>query len=350
MTGFIQGQFPVYIVHYRFMHHASATGYDRLADYIGENVAVPESLAAMGETWLRIPSKIMATWSGVRLYGRRDVVTEWYVQHHMTRHAPAIYHVVYGEKSYRYLHASRKRGHRLLATFHNPVAQYSDLFRTTSHFRRLDFATVVSTHQVEFMEGLVGKGRVTFVPYGVDVDYFSPDMENRASDAPIRCFFGGYHWRDFEGLPAIVEGILRAAPTAEFVLVCDNDICKQLARHKQVRWFSRLSDEDYRKAIRQADLLVLPLKQSTAVGTVLECLASGVPVITHRGGIEDYVIPECSVLLPVGDVQGMIDAAVGLINDTPARRAMAQAARRHALRFAWPEVAKQMSDVYKRLS
>jgi glycosyltransferase involved in cell wall biosynthesis len=98
---------------------------------------------------------------------------------------------------------------------------------------------------------------------------------------------------------------------------------------------------------RSSALLLLPLVDTVASNTVLEALACGLPIVTTDvGAIRDYVTPECAILVPPGDAAALTAAAVALLNDPARRRAMALAARRQALAFAWPEIVRQLRVVY----
>ena len=73
-----------------------------------------------------------------------------------------------------------------------------------------------------------------------------------------------------------------------------------------------------------ADLFLLPSASESFGLSALEALASGVPVIgTDAGGISEVVRNgETGVLCPVGDVEGMADAAVRILSDRDRWHAM----------------------------
>ena len=341
---------PVYSIRHAYRHHAGPSGYHRLGEWIGEPVRLSAPMYWLGETLLRVPAKLVSWYGGHFEYSRHDFVMEAQTLMHMRRHREAIYHFLYAEKSFKLLaHARGLNGHRMVGTFHHPQEHYSWLFRSTAHLRALDHAIVVSTQQIPFMETLVGPGRVTFIPHGIDTAYFTPADAPRA-DRPLRCLFAGSHLRDIARLPAVIEGVLEAVPAAEFLLISYDRRCEGMTRPGKVHWRRAVPDHEYLELIRQADLLVLPLIASTAVNTVLEALACGVPVVTNRGGVADYLDPACGIMAEPGDVRGMISATVELLRDDAQRRRMAQAARDKAMEFSWPRIAETMNKLYARLS
>lgn len=341
---------PVYTVKYRHPHHAGPSGYDRLCDYIGTEVILSRTLHVLGETILRLPAKLVSWYGGSFEYSRQDFVTEMQVCIHMLRHRKSIYHFVYGEKSFKLLaHLAGLRGHRFVATFHHPESHFPWLFKRTDHLRRLDHAVVLSNSQRDFVEKLVGEGKVTFVPYGVDTEYFRPP-EAPDANRPRRCVFVGDHERDFDSLPRVVDGILDADRETEFLMIACDPRCRSFERPPRARWFSFLPDAEYLRLLQGADLLVLPLLRSAGVTAVLESLACGVPVVTNRGGVSDYLDDTCSVQCATGDTETMVRAAAELLRDNARRGAMSRAARERALLLSWPRVAAQMSELFTRVA
>ena len=341
---------PVYTVRYRHPHHAGPSGYDRLCDYVGEVVELSRTMHALGETILRLPAKLTSWYGGSFEYSRQDFVMEMQAAVHMLRHKRSIYHFVYGEKSFKLL--ARLTGfhnHRFVASFHHPRSHYTWLFKHTDHLRRLDHAIVLSKNQLDLVAGLVGEGKVTFIPHGVDTDYYRP-ADKGAPPRSLRCVFVGDHERDFDALGGIIPAILDADKDVEFFMIACDTRCRSFERPPRARWYSFVSDKEYLGLLQSADLLVLPLRESTAVQGVLECMACGVPVVTTRGGVSDYLDDSCAVQCAQGDTQSMIDTALQLLRDDSRRLAMAAAARERALLFSWPRVAAKLAAVYEQVA
>ena len=77
-----------------------------------------------------------------------------------------------------------------------------------------------------------------------------------------------------------------------------------------------------------ADLFLMPSSSESFGLSALEALACGVPVVgAHTGGLPEVVREgETGVLCPVGDVDAMGDAAVGILKDQDRWRAMSELA------------------------
>ena len=97
------------------------------------------------------------------------------------------------------------------------------------------------------------------------------------------------------------------------------------------------------------DVFVLPSKNEGISNTILEALASGLPVVATAvgGNIELVEAGVNGVLVQPGDVAGMAEALLGYL-DAPARIAeQGQNARRQAeLRFSIPAMAEAYAAVY----
>jgi N-acetyl-alpha-D-glucosaminyl L-malate synthase BshA len=103
--------------------------------------------------------------------------------------------------------------------------------------------------------------------------------------------------------------------------------------------------------LASADLFLLPTQSESFGLSALEALATGVPVIGSRaGGLPEVVRDgETGALCPVGDVEGMARAAIGLLQDPERWRAASSLAAADArARFGMDEVVEQYERFYTR--
>lgn len=99
-----------------------------------------------------------------------------------------------------------------------------------------------------------------------------------------------------------------------------------------------------------ADIVLNPSTADNMPISILEALASGVPVVsTNAGGIPDLVENEHTALLvPVGDDAAMAHAALRLLNDTALAGRIHDAGLNEVSRYAWPRVREQWLAAYRR--
>jgi N-acetyl-alpha-D-glucosaminyl L-malate synthase BshA len=103
--------------------------------------------------------------------------------------------------------------------------------------------------------------------------------------------------------------------------------------------------------LASADLFLLPTQSESFGLSALEALATGVPVIGSRaGGLPEVVRDgETGALCPVGDVEGMSRAAIGLLGDPDRWRAASTLAAADArARFGMDQVVEQYEAFYTR--
>ncbi len=102
-----------------------------------------------------------------------------------------------------------------------------------------------------------------------------------------------------------------------------------------------------------ADLFLLPSESESFGLAALEAMSCEVPVITTNAGGLPEVVEEgvCGHLLPVGDVDGMAEAALRLLGDEPVRRAFGAAGRRRAVEeFGQDPIVGRYRALYERVS
>ena len=205
--------------------------------------------------------------------------------------------------------------------------------------------------------------RIHQIYNGVDSEKFRPRTGPRPAFAhPESVVFGSVgrmvEVKDYPTLTAAFIQLMRQQPErserARLVIVGDGPTraaCLDLLQGAGLAHLAWLPGErhDIADIMQMLDVFVLPSKNEGISNTILEALASGLPVIaTAVGGnvelVEDGVN---GILVQPGDVAGMAQALLGYL-DAPARIAEHGAnARRHAeQRFSIPAMAEAYATVY----
>lgn len=110
----------------------------------------------------------------------------------------------------------------------------------------------------------------------------------------------------------------------------------------------RIANAEIAQLYRSADCMLNPSTADNMPISILEALASGVPVVsTDAGGIPDLVTPgRTALLVGVGQAQQMADAAIRVLESPAQAAALRSAGLDEAKRYAWSEVRRQWHAAY----
>ena len=118
----------------------------------------------------------------------------------------------------------------------------------------------------------------------------------------------------------------------------------------RVRFAGRLDRDAMALLYREADVSLNASLADNMPNSLLESLASGVPVVsTNVGGIPFLVRDgETALLVAPRDAEAMAAAVVRLLEDESLRGRLSKAGAGAIQRFAWPHVAPVLAEVYRR--
>ena len=111
-----------------------------------------------------------------------------------------------------------------------------------------------------------------------------------------------------------------------------------------------LGKADLVREFARADLFLFPSLAEGAAGTVLEAMASGLPIVATRAGGVDFTDGTSGIVLPPRDAEAIATAVVRIVEDRALRAALSAGAAREAEIYsmaAWEErFIAGVSDVF----
>jgi len=212
-------------------------------------------------------------------------------------------------------------------------------------------------HQ-SFVDRGISAGRLLLLPYGADCRLFSPGTTPAAR--PFRIVTVGLSLR--KGTPYLLEAAARLGmtgsrgrPDMEICLVgaVAPDVAHVLrATPAAVRHLGALSHTNLAEVYRSASVFVLPSIEEGMALSMLEALASGLPVIvTPNTGATDIIEHgREGLIVPPGDSPALAQALLELYDDEPKRRAMGDAAAQTAMRWTWDAYGDRVAAAYAGLT
>lgn len=336
------------------------SGYDRGCDFLEDAaedwrfVDIYRRTDSLGPLRRRYFDRRRRGCSKSPLYDAHSYLLEREVQRVAGRERPDLVHLMYLEKDFGLL-ADRTRtdGCALIATAHQPRSWWTLVHGNPEAVSSLDGLVALTDREAEFWEEVL-PGRVFVVPHGADVDFFCPAAETFKRPSEPRCLVVGHWLRDLRTLADVVDLLLEWHPAIGFDFVIplvarSADELLRVARHDHVVFHAGLSDDELRDLYRRSTLLLLPMLDATANNAILEAQACGTPIVsTDVRGVASYVDSSFADLLPVGDVDGIVDAVIRIVESDGEREGRGRAARAHAVEhLSWERLAPRMLEVYE---
>ena len=128
-------------------------------------------------------------------------------------------------------------------------------------------------------------------------------------------------------------------------------LAEELGLNNAVTFTGRLENERMAELYRGADLMLNSSLVDNMPNSLLEAMASGVPIVsTNAGGIPHLVEHgRTALLVPIGDAAAMADAAIRLFRDHELADNMRAAGLDTVKQYEWKAVRGKLFDVYGEL-
>ena len=130
---------------------------------------------------------------------------------------------------------------------------------------------------------------------------------------------------------------------------------EELARELQLKNTEFVGRVDFARmpALYDAhDIYLTATDLDNMPGSVIECLACGVPVVTTDAGGVPYLVSheKTALIVSRGDHRAMAAGAIRLLEDNELALRLTRAGRESARQFTWPEVRVKWLQAYSELS
>jgi glycosyltransferase involved in cell wall biosynthesis len=152
--------------------------------------------------------------------------------------------------------------------------------------------------------------------------------------------------------------VKKALPSARLIIAGSGpelqnlvNTVSELGISTAVTFTGRVNNEDMPALYRQAQVMVNPSLVDNMPNSILEALASGVPVVSTNVGGVPYLVEhgKTALLVPPQDPQEMAAAILVLLKDPAKAGQMQQAGIQSVQQYTWSKVQSRLLGVYKRV-
>ncbi|MDB5772908.1 MAG: glycosyltransferase family 1 protein [Burkholderia sp.] len=152
--------------------------------------------------------------------------------------------------------------------------------------------------------------------------------------------------------------VKKALPSARLIIAGSGpelqnlvNTVSELGISAAVTFTGRVNNEDMPALYRQAQVMVNPSLVDNMPNSILEALASGVPVVSTNVGGVPYVVEhdKTALLVAPQDPQEMAAAILVLLKDPAKAEQMRQAGIQSVQQYTWSKVQSRLLGVYERV-
>ncbi|MFV0276502.1 MAG: glycosyltransferase family 4 protein [Parahaliea sp.] len=211
-----------------------------------------------------------------------------------------------------------------------------------------------------FLRDVFGRYGVdcTVIPNIVDTHCFAPVERLPGSAAPLRLAVT----RNLEaiyGLDTAIRAlalVVRERPGCRLyiagsgpLLASLQALAAELGVAEQVHFTGRLDRQQVARLYAESDIMLNPSRVDNMPNSVLEAMASGLPVVSTAVGGVPYIIEDqrTGLLVPPDDPPAMARAVLALAGDPALYQSVVSAGLQQTQAYTWPAVREQWLLVYR---
>ncbi|MCD6307976.1 MAG: N-acetyl-alpha-D-glucosaminyl L-malate synthase BshA [Candidatus Latescibacteria bacterium] len=204
---------------------------------------------------------------------------------------------------------------------------------------------------------------IEVIPNFVDIDRFSPRVQGVKkcfAEPDEKVLMHISNFRPVKRIPDIIEVFEGVSKQVRSRLVLigsgpEKELARELVREKGLDDIVHFlgPQNDVSRLISCADIYMLLSSHESFGLTALEAMSCGVPVLGTSGSGMDEFIGDggAGLLFEVGDIEGMIDGCVRILNDRELAKILGGRGRRRVVeQYSEDKVIGQYLDLYRRMT
>lgn len=339
----------------RISHHAEHSGYDILFPTLGI-----EPASSNISTWFTKLLPAALRWRLHRLRPQQvhdqGLLPELKALPFTLFGKIHLCHFIYGEDTFLYTPLWVNKRCKLVGSYHYPESFLVERVNPAV-IHCLDAVIILANSQRAYFERFLDRRKIHFIPHHVDTDFFIPEKlikEQTKEITEYRIISIGHFLRDFKLLHKVIEAIGATETTlpVHFDLVIPKNKQAEFCGYNNIRLHAGISDNELRQLYQRATIGFMPLIDCAANNSVLEMMATGLPIIcSDVGGISDYLDENGALLFTKNTAVANLKMAVlDLLADQQKRSGMGEHNRKKAVKeFSFNVCREKMLELYERL-
>ncbi len=197
--------------------------------------------------------------------------------------------------------------------------------------------------------------KISIIFNGIDISEFKPSIKENSENFEVLCVSRLTRRKGIEYLISAFAKISDQFPKIKLKIIGEGDAkeeleaqTQQLNLNNKIEFSGRIAHENLPEIYAEASVFVLPSLNEGMSNTMLEALATGLPIIaTDTGGTKELVDEGINgFIIKMKDADDIAEKIIKLISDKNLLESMSQASRQKAESLSWKNVAEKYFKEY----
>ncbi len=194
-----------------------------------------------------------------------------------------IFHFIYAENTYKWLHHFKGKRNKIVLTIHQPSSFFKDKPEWLQVFLKVDGIILMTKSDIEKFEKWTGRKNVYFIPHGIDCSFYTYDSLIQKKNSVLMV---GNWLRDFILAKNVFVQLMANNPDIQINIVTNKTNFKYF-EDLDLNLYSNITDEELKYLYQSSKVVFFPLIKYTANNAMLEAAACGDKIIVSLPSIPD---------------------------------------------------------------
>lgn len=255
----------------------------------------------------------------------------------------------------------------LIFTCHQPTPIFHSM-RSSGNFKQyfssLQYANYVhlmSPFDKDAYQEAAPNAEISYMPHGVDSDFFAPSFAPRAHDGIFRILTVGNWLRDYRLWQRVADELSSKYKNLEFTVIANAQTVKMIRSGKLpkgcgLKFLSGITDINLLKEYQNADVVFLPLRDAWANNALLEGLSCGCEIVVSDLPATRLYGGDGVKYFQNGDITGATEAIASILQDHEERERSSDFSSNACVNraravdnYSWDSIARRHIDFYAGL-
>ena len=235
--------------------------------------------------------------------------------------------------------------------------QYFFLKPLFRHIWQRSFSVVANSQGLKVLANkFMPELSIGVIPNGIDTQEFKPAVAVARVPQRILCVSRLVERKGVQHLIGAMPAIVASFPDVSLQVVGEGNLsdeltaqCKSLGVHEHVEFLGYVPHDNLPELYQKAELFVQPSFYEGMSNTVLEAMASGLPIIATGEGGREELLKDNATITQYNDPASLAESVKSILSNKQILKTMGQESRQIAEQYSWETVAQSYVDIYTSL-